>query len=307
MSKRKALGKGLRSLIPDTAASVVAPAASQPAPTATPPPAEASRTGLREIDLDRIEPNRNQPRTEFSEEALEELAASLREQGVLQPVVLRPLGKDRFELIAGERRWRAAQRAGLLKLPAVVRHASDRQMLEYALVENLQREQLGPLETARAIQALMDDLALTQQEVADKIGKPRSTVANSLRLLNLQPDVQARIETGELSAGHAKVLAAIGNAAEQSSMAAEMAKRGLSVRQAEALVTTKQRPNEGSDSAEPGEAGVDPNIVAAQERLQSELGTKVRIVQRGKGGRIELHFFSHEEMERVYQRLLGRS
>ena len=299
MSKRKALGKGLRSLIPE------APA---PAPQPAPPPApaaEPSRSGLKDIDLDRIEPNPRQPRSLFTEQGLKDLSDSLREQGVLQPLVLRPKPGGQYEIVAGERRWRAAQMAGLLKVPAVIRHISDTQLLEYALVENIQREELTAIETAQALLTLVDDLGLTQQEVADKVGKPRSTVANYLRLLNLEPQVQGWIEEGKLSAGHAKALVSVTQPERQCQLAAIMVDRGLSVRQAEALVQ-RDRQGGADGSAESKDADIDPNIAAAEESLQRQVGTKVRIVQKGERGRIELHFFSHEEMERVYQRLMGR-
>ncbi len=256
---------------------------------------------LHQIDIDKIRPNAAQPRQEFDQEPLEELARSLKRQGVLQPVVVRDAGNGVYELIAGERRWRAAQIAGLMKMPAIVREIRDDQMLEYALIENIQREELNPIEAAEAFRTLIDDLDLTQQEVAQRVGKQRSSVANMLRLLTLPKVVQDLIRAGTISLGHAKVLASLPSPKLQAEIAGRIAKEALSVRQVEDLVKrltdpptqTKARPK-----------AVDPNITAATEELQRAIGTKVNIVQGKKGGRIELHFFSDEEMQRVYQIVL---
>lgn len=222
---------------------------------------------------------------------------------MLQPVVVRAAGDGEFELIAGERRWRAAQLAGLLKIPAVVREVSDDRLLEVALIENIQREELNPIEEAAAYQALIDELDLTQDEVARRVGKGRPTVANALRLLNLPKDLQQMITLGQLSAGHAKVLASLSNAELQRSLADRAIREGLSVRQLELLASRAAR-------ATPARAGSrvkvrDPNVVAAEEALQRSLGTKVRIVPGRKGGRLELHYFSDEELERLFQLLRG--
>lgn len=290
--KRKALGKGLRSLIPQA-----------PPPSVMPQPAVRAETALLQLDIDKILPNRKQPRQNFDTKQLEELAGSLKKDGVLQPVVVRAAGDGEFELIAGERRWRAAQLAGLLKIPAVVREVSDDRLLEVALIENIQREELNPIEEAAAYQALIDELDLTQDEVARRVGKGRPTVANALRLLNLPKDLQQMITLGQLSAGHAKVLASLSNAELQRSLADRAIREGLSVRQLELLASRAAR-------ATPARAGSrvkvrDPNVVAAEEALQRSLGTKVRIVPGRKGGRLELHYFSDEELERLFQLLRG--
>lgn len=278
--KRKALGKGLRSLIPQVAPPKVAP---------TP------QNGLLEVDLDRIFPNPDQPRKRFDSEQLGQLADSLKRDGMLQPVVVRRQGSDAYELIAGERRWRAAQLAGLMKIPVVVREVSDPKLLELALVENLQREQLDPIDEARAFQSLIDDHGLTQQGVADRVGRQRATVANSLRLLNLATAVQRQIQDGELSVGHAKALASITDSQVQIRIAEEAAKGGLSVRQMEARVRKLREPK-GESTVK----AVDPNLVAAEERLASAVSSKVKIVTGKKGGRIELHAYSEEELQRLY-------
>jgi len=272
------------------------------APHHPPSTTEAPRTGLREIDLDRIWPNRAQPRQQFDPQALEELAVSMKAEGVLQPVVVRPAEGDSYELIAGERRWRAAQIAGLLRIPAVVREASDDHLLQLALIENLQREELSPLEEAHAFQTLIDDLGLSQQEVADRVGKQRATIANTLRLLSLPKEVQDLLGTGGLSAGHAKALAGLTDSAAQVELARRIVREGLSVRAVEALLKrpakTARRPRAQSEAR-------DPNVLAAEERLQSAVGTRVRIVQNRAGsGRLELHFFSAEELERVFDIVL---
>jgi len=256
---------------------------------------------LHQIDIDKILPNRSQPREQFDQEALDQLAASLKSQGVLQPVVVRPSGDGEYELIAGERRWRAAQIAGLLKIPAIVREAEEGRMLELALVENLQREGLNPMEEARAYQALTDKLGLTQQEIAERVGKQRTTVANALRLLNLPSDIQDEVRSGRLSAGHARALVALANAKAQTELARRITRESLSVRSVEKIVARAAR-EEKRPTAEPVDR--DPNVIAAEEELQRAIGTKVRIVTAKKGGRIELHFFSDEELERVYQILL---
>ena len=290
--KRKALGKGLRSLIPEA-----------PPPQATSRPRASEGLGLHQIDIDRIRPNRSQPRGHFDQKQLQELADSLNSQGVLQPVLVRPLDDGGFELIAGERRWRAAQMAGLLKIPAIVRLAADEELLELALVENLQREELSPIEEAAAYQSLTD-LGLSQQDVALRVGKQRTTVANSIRLLNLPLQIQERITKGELSAGHARPLLALVRSKEQLALAERIVAEGLSVRQVESIVNRALKSGASTPGAKPAKAR-DPNVEAAETQLQSALGTKVRIVQRASGGgRLEISFFSDEELERVFQVLL---
>lgn len=308
--KRKALGKGLRSLIPEApakraetthaSATAVAPAAGEEA-------RQREAGGLVAIDLDRISPNRNQPRRGFDEQALETLAASLREHGVLQPIVVRPAGDRRFEIVAGERRWRAAQRAGLLKLPAVVRHVSDGDLLEVALVENLQREDLSPIEEASAYRTLIDELGLTQEEVAQRVGRQRATVTNILRLLTLPPRVQDLVQSGELSAGHAKALAAIGSPRAQVAIAERIVREGLSVRQAEALAGRNSTGGVRRAGASSIPGVRDPNVVAAEQSLQRLLGTRVRIAERGRGGQVEIRYHDGEELRRIYDLLVDRA
>lgn len=289
--KRKALGKGLGSLIPQ------APRPTAAAPAATPP-----RSSEVAIDLDRIHPNPRQPRKDFPEEALAELASSLKEQGVIQPIVVRDRGDGHFELIAGERRWRAAQRAGISRIPAVVRDVPDERMLELALIENVQREELNPIEEAQAYRVLLDDLSLTQEAVADRVGKKRASVANTLRLLQLPRQVQEKIRRGRLSMGQARAILGIPAASRQIELAERVEREGWSVRQVEAWVAREARgaraDNETKVKAKSGSR--DPNVAAAEGQLQRLLGTRVRIVEQGKGGRLEIHYFGPEELQRIY-------
>jgi ParB family chromosome partitioning protein len=291
------LGKGLRSLIPE--APQRAPV---PIPEGDEKQAAAARV-LELIDIDLIVPNRRQPRRDFDEATLDELASSLKSKGVIQPIVVRPDGDGKFELVVGERRWRAAQRAGLLKIPAIVRDIAEDHLLEIALIENVQREDLNPIDEALAYRTLIQDLGLTQQEVATRVGKQRATITNTLRLLSLSDPVQEMVRSGEITMGHAKALAALEGRENQEEAAKRIARDGMSVRQAERIVAwfVDQKPPEKKAPA----PRRDPNVVAAEEILQKALGTKVRIIQGRKGGgRIELHFFSQEEMNRVYDVVL---
>jgi len=298
--KRRALGKGLRSLIPE--APPRAPAAI-PAPDTPDPRQFAAERVLELIDIDLIVPNRQQPRRRFDDATLDDLANSMKNKGVIQPIVVREIENGRYELVVGERRWRAAQRAGLMSLPAIVREVPDDRMLEVALIENLQRENLNPIDEAMAYRTLIQDLRLTQQEVADRVAKQRATIANMIRILSLPEGVQEMVRAGELTTGHAKALASLEGSERQEELARRILQDKLSVRAAERLVewmgkqgvVTKQRPA----------ARRDPNVVSAEENLQKALGTKVRIFQGRKGGgRIELHFYSTEEMNRTYDLIL---
>jgi ParB family chromosome partitioning protein len=254
-----------------------------------------------QLDLDRIRPNREQPRREFDQESLQELAASMAGDGVLQPVIVRPVGDGQYELIAGERRWRAAQIAGLLKVPALVREVDDTRVLEMALIENIQREDLNAIESASAFRTLIDDLGLTQQDLADRVGKQRATISNMLRLLDLPGSVKQKLRDGSLTTGHAKAILSLESPQLQIRIADRVAREGLSVREVEKLAKRMSQP---VVAAKANPTPRDPNVVSAEESLQSALGTKVSITQGKKGGRIEVHFYSGEEMERVYQLLM---
>jgi ParB family transcriptional regulator, chromosome partitioning protein len=276
--KRKALGKGLSALLPD--------------PEETPAAESAS-----EAPVEALQPNPHQPRTRMSPEALAELTASIRESGVVQPILVRRLGGG-YQIIAGERRWRAAQQAGLARVPVVVREVPDDRLLELALVENIQREELTPLEEAQAYQRLLDDLRLTQEQVARKVGKDRSTVTNTLRLLRLPPEVRALLAEGRLDAGHARALLALERGEDQRSLAREAARRGLSVREVERRVALLRTPRPTPDKRR------DANTRAAEERLRAALGTKVEIRRAGKGGSLRVTFVSEAELNRLFEVLL---
>lgn len=258
------------------------------------PEKDRSDTVSNEIDIDRIAPNPDQPRLQIDEHSLDELAASIRENGILQPILVRPSGQG-YQLIAGERRLAAAQRAGLLKIPAVVRPVPDDKVLELALIENIQREQLNPIEEAQAYQHLIEQLDTTQEELAGRLSKERSTIANSLRLLKLPPAPRSLVAEGKLSPGHARALLASSlSPPEMSRAAALMVEKGWSVREAERWAKRQKKP--------PKEAAHrDPNEVMAEDRLRVLLGTKVEIHTARKGsGEIRIHFYSQDDLIRVY-------
>jgi len=286
--KRKALGKGLSSLIPSSINRAPAPSF----------PVAPSRSAEFRLEVSKIRPNPRQPRRSFDDAALDELAGSMKAQGLLQPVVVRPLPDGRFELIAGERRWRAAQRAGIHQIPAVVRDVPDEKVLELALIENLQREELNAIEEAEAYRILADDLELSHGEIAQRVGKQRTTVANALRLLNLPEPVKNMVRDRLISMGHARALLALEDAKEIESLARRVVAEGLSVRDVESRAKrpagTKPRPGRPTKP-------IDPNVAAAESTLQRALGTKVRIAGNGKIGRVEIHYHSADELDRVYR------
>lgn len=285
MAQRKALGRGLSALL------------------GTPATTEVIETEqLREIDIDRILPNTQQPRKHFNDEGLNELADSIRAHGVIQPVVVQPLPDNFYQLIAGERRWRAAQRAGLHRLPAVIRESGADSSLEIALIENLQREDLNPIEEAQAYEKLIVEFGLTQEEVARRVGKNRVTITNMLRLLRLPAEVQQWIGENKLSTGHAKALLSLSDLSAILDAAKKIIQGNYSVRQAEMLVSRFGKPGGKDEPATP--EAVDPNVKAAIHALEQALGTKVTIQESGGKGKIELHFFSHEEMHRLYDGLI---
>ena len=262
---------------------------------------------LREIDVERILPNSQQPRKNFDEEALNDLASSIQAHGVVQPIVVRPLEDGFFQLIAGERRWRASQRAGLLKVPAVVRDSGEHDALEIALIENLQREDLNPIEEAQAYERLISDFGMTQEEVARRVGKNRTTIANMLRLLRLPPEVQDWLRENKLTTGHAKALLSLNDLSAILDAAKKIIQGNFSVRQAEMYVTRQTnkepQPNETSGGPDDKDAQ-DPNVRAAILALEEVVGTKITIQEHGGKGKIELHFFSPEEMNRLYEGLM---
>jgi ParB family chromosome partitioning protein len=301
--KRPALGRGLSALIPDAAGP-------------TPPresaqiPSNASSDKPTELDIDRLIPNPRQPRVAIDDLKLDELAQSIRANGVIQPVIVRKTpgadaaapGTARYEIIAGERRWRAAQRAGLLKVPVLVSDVPDDKLLEVALIENIQRENLNPVEEAQAYRRLADEHRLSQDEIATAVGKDRATVANYMRLLKLPDEVRNDLVAGTISMGHARALLGLADEAAQRRVARETVAKRLSVRETEALVRkeTEQKPS----APEPPK--VDPNTRAAEERLKLTLGTRVRIIRKGKSGRIEIDFVNEDELQRLYEQLTNQ-
>jgi len=255
------------------------------------------------LDVKRIQPNRYQPRVDFS--GLEGLVESIRENGIVQPVIVRQEA-DGYRLIAGERRWRAAQVAGMERIPAIVRKVADDRLLEIALIENIQRKELNPIEEARAYEVLLHDLKLSHADVAKRVGRDRSSISNSLRLLKLPEKIQTLVREGSVSLGHAKVIMAISDAETQIKVADEVARNLLSVRETEERVAgLLDRSGRRGRRVQPSRSvDVDPNVAAAADRLTRALATKVRIARKGKGGRIEIDYYSDEELQRLYELLL---
>lgn len=282
--KRPALGRGLSALIPD-------------APVA---PAPATERSL-DVDIDRLRPNPFQPRVHMDDGRIEELARSIRSHGVIQPIVVRRTAEDGYEIVAGERRWRASQRAGLLKVPVVVREIPDDRLLAAALIENIQREDLNPIEEAQAYRRLSDDLSLTQEQIAEAVGKDRSSIANYVRLLRLPQEVRDNVAAGALSMGHARAILGMPDEAAQLRVAREVVARHLSVRETEGLVARSGQP--APPRAEPAK---DVHTRAAEDRLRFALGTRTRIVRKGNGGRIEIDFSSENELQRLFEYLTER-
>jgi ParB family chromosome partitioning protein len=259
-------------------------------------------TFANEVETDRLVPGRFQPRQDFAADALESLAASIREQGIVQPIVVVPRG-DKFEIVAGERRWRAAAKAGLTRVPIVIRERrSDKEMLELSLVENLQREDLNPLEAAAAYARLKDEFHLTQEDVARRVGKDRATVANALRLLKLPSSVREKIRDGSLSGGHARALAGLVSADDQERLADEILRRALSVRQTEKRVASFS-----SEGKVTRERRSDPFTRDAEEKLTRRLKTRVKIARSRRGGKIVISFGSEEELMGLFDRLSGKN
>lgn len=298
MEKRPALGKGLSALIPDAADALAAPRASL------------------DVDIDQLEPNRYQPRAHMDDARLEDLAQSIKANGVIQPIVVRKIegslsARDRYQIIAGERRWRAAQLAQLAKVPVVVKDVADtdrKRQLEMALIENIQREDLNALDAAGAYQRLVEEFNLTQDEIAAQVGKDRATVANYLRLLKLPDEVRANVASGALSMGHARAIVALADESDQRRLAREVVSRGLSVRETEALVKKAIGDKEPKLApGSPSQPKKDVHTRAAEEQLRMSLGTPVEIKRKGKGGTIAIAFTNENELQRLYEYLTERS
>ena len=285
---KRGLGRGLGALIP--------------AEETTSP---AERGGVLEVPLDDITPNPRQPRQQLDDETLAELAASIRQHGILQPLIVTSndteQGGTPYCLVAGERRWRAARLAGLEKVPVILKGAGSQAMLEWALVENLQRADLNPLEAATAYRSLMTEFGLTQEEVAQRVGKSRVAVANLLRLLRLPDQVKHALLAGDLSEGHARALLALEDEAMQLAAMGLVVQRGLNVRQTEELVRRMQAAQgEAEDVPEPS-----PELRALEDQFRSALGTKVDLIRSKRGGRVVIHFYSEEELQAIYEHIMG--
>jgi ParB family chromosome partitioning protein len=267
--------------------------------------------GIQTLSLDQLKPNPDQPREHFNQESLSELAESIRQQGIIQPILAESRVDGSFLLVAGERRWRAAKLAGLEDVPVIVRDFSPEQKLEIALVENVQREDLTPMEEARAYRHLMDALNLSQQEVADKVGKKRSTVANSLRLLKLPENMRTAVENGNLTAGHARALLAVTNPADQELLFNRILSLSLSVRDAEATATEMNRGHKGNEKPKKSKnsqsSDRDPEIDSLEQRFIEALGTKVSMKGNLSRGRIEISWFSRDDLDRIYELLIKES
>lgn len=275
--KKRGLGRGLAALLP-------------------------AEEGVRSLPVAQLHPNRFQPRVSFDETGLEELAASIRAQGVIQPLIVTPSGAGSYAIIAGERRWRAAQRAGLTAVPVVVRQVrDDRQQLELALVENLQRADLNPIEEAEAYRSLQDSFGLSHEEISGRVGKGRPAVSNALRLLKLPPEVQDLLRSGQLTAGQARPLLGLADPERLLEVARRAVQDGLSARALEALAGGERPPRKGAARRPP-----EPNAAAAAEKLTQRLQTKVEIDRRGRGGVIRIHFHSEEELMRLFDLLHER-
>ena len=263
-------------------------------------PALAPHEGLQQVDIDLIDPSPYQPRTQFRETALDELAQSIRVSGIVQPLIARHIG-GRYQLIAGERRWRAAQRAGLNRVPVVVREVTEEAALEMTLIENLQREDLNPIEQAQAFQRLMDEFTLTQEQVAERTGKDRTTIANSLRLLRLEQPIQELIEEGRLTPGHARPLLSMIDGDERIALARKIARTGITVRQVERMLARSGRPRSA-----PASVQVDPNTKAALEDLQRQYATRVHIKPAfsGRPGELSFEYYDNTDLMRLYELLI---
>ncbi len=264
-------------------------------------PQRSQHVATTEIPIDRIQPNPRQPRQRMDQDQLDELAASIREHGVLQPILVTET-LDGYQIVAGERRFRASRQAGLDRIPAVIRQLADRDQLELALVENLQRADLGPMEEAHAFRALLDEFDLTHDTIAQRVGRAKSTVSNTLRLLDLDPEVQAAIADGRLTAGHARAIGGL-PVSQQAHVARTVIDQGFSVRQAEELVRRLREPRQTAPAA--ARRLPDPDLERVEEDLRRRLGTKVTLARSRKGGRIIIEFYSDEELGQLYDRLIG--
>lgn len=298
VKKTKALGRGLDALIPSFRGENTEGVKEEGGAE------NLAHNQVVEVALDQIEPNKYQPRTDFAQESLEELAASIKEHGVVQPVVLRQLGPQRYQLVAGERRWRACKLAGLATIPAIIKTFSDQESSEIALIENIQREDLNPLEEANAYKILIEDFGLTQEELSKKVGKSRSYIANTVRLLNLPQKIKDWIAQGLLSAGHGRALLPLPEPG-QLKLAEKIIQEGLTVRETEMLVkslTIFQEERENQKKIKKKEK-TDPELLDMEEKLKQFFGTKVKLINKKNRGKIEIEYYSLDELNRIMELL----
>jgi ParB family transcriptional regulator, chromosome partitioning protein len=284
-TKRMALGKGLGALLPEFG--------------------QTEPKTLLYCGIEEIIPNRSQPRKYFDESKLQELAESIKEKGVLEPLIVRRTGQG-YELIVGERRWRAAQKAGLKEVPVVVKEAERREALEISLIENLQREDLNPIEAAEAFKHLIEEFNISQEDLSKRIGKDRTTIANALRLLKLPIEIRNQLLQNRITSGHARAILSLESKEKQKELCALIIKKGLSVREAEALAKRwSERPKKATTPAK-RKGDLESQLNSLQDSLRKYLGTKVKITQKGKKGEIEIEYYSHQELERIVEAILGK-
>jgi ParB family chromosome partitioning protein len=284
-TKRIALGKGLGALLPELG--------------------QAESRSLLSCGIEEIIPNRSQPRKHFDESKLQELAESIREKGILEPLIVRRTGQG-YELIVGERRWRAAQKAGLKEVPVMVREVEGREALEISLIENLQREDLNPIEAAEAFRHLIEEFDISQEDLSKRIGKDRTTIANTLRLLKLPLEVRNQLFQNLITPGHARAILSLDNKEKQKELCALIIKKGLSVREAEAIARRWSERLQKTAATTKRKGEFESQLNSLQDSLRKCLGTKVHITQKGKRGKIEIEYYSHEDLERIVEAILGK-
>jgi ParB family transcriptional regulator, chromosome partitioning protein len=307
-AQRKVLGKGLSALLPQRHSPAHAAPQLEVEFLSQPSPPKSNYSFAQTIPIDKIHPNPNQPRQDFGESSMAELAQSIRANGIIQPITVCEANNGEFTIIAGERRWRAASLAGLTEIPVYMRKVDPDRTLELALIENIQREDLNPIETARAFDQLIGQYQLTHEQIAERTGKDRSTITNSLRLLRLAPEVQQHVAAGRITMGHARALLGIEHPPSQIALCKQVIERDLSVRTTESFVRNFVRSRSQDEKPQPKpEKKLDANTKAALEEMAMALGTKVRIVPRSEhSGRLEIEYYSQEDLQRIYEVIVPR-
>jgi ParB family transcriptional regulator, chromosome partitioning protein len=304
--QRRALGKGLSALLPQKHASAPATHKLEVAPTPVPSPNASEKSLARMVPVHLIRPNPNQPRHDFSEGGISELAQSIRTNGIIQPITVCETANNHYLIVAGERRWRAAKEAGLSKIPVFIRNVDQDKILELALIENIQREDLNPIETALAFEQLIHQHHLTHEQVAERTGKDRSTITNFVRLLRLSPEVREALAVGKIAMGHARALLGLDDSTGQQQACKQVIAKDLSVRETEQLVKRLAQTPPGAAQEPKPQKVLDPNTRAAIEEMAMSLGTKVRVVARSeKSGRLEIEYYSVGDLQRIYEAIVG--